>query len=171
MKTDGLDPKLVWQADGHLSDESLVILADAQEGLLPQDAEVHATSCDSCTTRLGELALLSARTHEAFAALAPAVQEARTRFPALAVVAALVIAALGLVPTLTTSLAQLLALPANALQGMLILIKSGAVLLRHGFEGPIWIAAWAGAAVLLTVAGLLIARANPRSLAWKGISQ
>ena len=171
MTEHGLDPELVWQTDGHLTEEALVALADAEFALVPKDAQVHAGDCTRCAERLGEMALLSAHAHQAFAALAneAALAPAAVRFPLFSVFIAVLLAALGLVPSLGQSVRDLMSLPAAALQGLLILVKSAGVLLRHGFEGPIWVAVWCGAAVLLAFAGFVIARVAPRRLAWKGV--
>ena len=173
MTEHGLDPELVWQSDGHLSDEALVALADAELSLVPESAQVHAGECTQCSERLGEMALLSARAHEAFAALAMAPEAApvTVRFPVVAVVIAVALAAVGLLPTLGDSLRQLMSLPAAGFQGLLVLVKSAGVLLRHGFQGPVWVAAWCGAALLLAFAGLVIARVAPRRLVWKGVAR
>ncbi|HMR07238.1 MAG TPA: hypothetical protein PKA88_15750 [Polyangiaceae bacterium] len=173
MTEHGLEPELVWQSDGHLSEEALVALADAELDLLPESAQLHAGDCEACAERLGEMALLSARAHEAFTALAdaPVAAPAPVRFPVFSVILAVLLAAVGLLPTLRDSLRELMSLPAAALQGLLVLSKSAGVLMRHGFEGPVWIAAWCGAFVLLALAGLVISRVAPRQLAWKGVTR
>jgi hypothetical protein len=154
-----------------LTEEALVALADAELALLPESAQLHAGDCGACAERLGEMALLSARAHEAFAALASetTVAPAAVRFPVFSVVVAVLLATLGLLPTLGDSVRELMSLPAAALQGLLVLSKSAGVLMRHGFEGPVWVAAWCGAFVLLALAGLVITRVAPRQLAWKGV--
>lgn len=47
---------LVWRPDGHVSDWVLSALVDGEDGALPEEATLHADSCEECAGRLGVMA-------------------------------------------------------------------------------------------------------------------
>lgn len=67
---DKLPHELLWEADGHLTDVALTMLADGEAALLDDEAEPHAARCDACSARLGAAALMSLRVGEELPALA-----------------------------------------------------------------------------------------------------
>ena len=124
--------ELLWRADGHLSDEAVVALADGQMTDVPAAVAIHTNDCGDCANRVFAMASHSVALEEWFAAAAcsatveaaapvassvglnaPADQvepvqcgrrhPARRRFPWAAAAAAMAIAVLGLVPSLWLS--------------------------------------------------------------------
>jgi len=96
-----LPDDLLWADGGHASDVVLTAMADGQAEIVPSGVLGHVNGCDSCTTHLGNAALLSLHTGRELGIVAREDREgARTPFPRLAVALGLVFAALGLVPTL-----------------------------------------------------------------------
>jgi hypothetical protein len=156
----------VWQPDGHLSDVALTVLADGERALLPEAANVHVEACDTCTARLGEQALLSVSLGDALRA-APA-----ARFPVAALVIALVVAGLGVMPALLQAPRWLSALPSTLLQGVPVAFRAALALLKIASSGslPIVVVSLIAALVLCAI-GLSIARLAPREMAWKGIQK
>jgi hypothetical protein len=105
MRTETLDAALTWEGD-HLSEVALTVLADGQDAMLTTDALVHASSCEACALKLGELAELSIGLGEAMhelpreALLAPQPISVRAVAPAprWAISVALVLAVVGVLP-------------------------------------------------------------------------
>lgn len=73
MKTidEQLPPELSWLADGHVTDEVILAVADGQEAIVPPDAFAHITGCDRCSEHLGLAALRSLEVSEDLLLLAP----------------------------------------------------------------------------------------------------
>ena len=94
-----LPDELLWADGGHASDIVLTAMADGQAGIVPPGVLAHVNGCTSCTTHLGNAALLSLHTGRELAIVARE-DEARAPIPRLAVALGLAFAALGLVPTL-----------------------------------------------------------------------
>jgi hypothetical protein len=91
---------LVWRRDGHVSDWVLSALVDGEDSALPQDATVHADSCEECAARLGTMASAAFSLGDALASWAEerARHEApfpRTAFGAVGVLIAFVVIGLG----------------------------------------------------------------------------
>lgn len=59
-----LQDELAWQADGHVSELGLTLLADGQAEHLPPNAALHVDGCVLCTDRMTELVMLSLATEE-----------------------------------------------------------------------------------------------------------
>jgi len=72
-----LADELLFEADGHVSELVLTCLADGEGDLVPESAHAHVDACDACTTRLGEVALLSLEVDLELAASAYVRSEAR----------------------------------------------------------------------------------------------
>jgi hypothetical protein len=71
MNTDEkLPPDLTWEADGHLSEIALTMLADGEQSLLDEGAPGHAERCEACMMRLGTAAMMSLRVGEELPAIA-----------------------------------------------------------------------------------------------------
>lgn len=123
MSTEEDWPKeLLWRPDGHLSDEATVALADAQWLGLPQAVLSHLDDCEECASRVCAMADHSVALQDWFAAAEHGVDEAVVMplaaiiaiaasapvpppraYPWAAMAAAVVVAALGLVPTIWMS--------------------------------------------------------------------
>ncbi len=96
-----LPDDVLWAEGGHASDVVLTAIADGQASIVPPAVLAHVDRCTTCTTHLGNAALLSLHTARELAALEKARRaEARRPIPRLAVALGLAVAALGLVPSL-----------------------------------------------------------------------
>jgi hypothetical protein len=73
MKTidEQLPPEASWQADGHVTEEVILAVADGQEAIVPPSAFAHITGCDRCSEHLGRAALRSLEVSEDLLLLAP----------------------------------------------------------------------------------------------------
>lgn len=87
MKTidEQLPPELSWLADGHVTEEVILAVADGQDTIVPPAAFAHLTGCDRCSEHLGRAALRSLEVSEDLLLLAPGA--------ALEPIAAMVVAA------------------------------------------------------------------------------
>jgi hypothetical protein len=105
-KEDFLPEDLVWAAGGHASDVALTAMADGQVDIVPPVVLAHVEGCRTCTTHLGNAALLSLHAGREMALLPrgaeveTAATAARQPLPRLAILLGLAFAVLGLVPTL-----------------------------------------------------------------------
>lgn len=103
-KEDFLPEDLVWAAGGHASDVVLTAMADGQADIVPPVVLAHVEGCRTCTTHLGNAALLSLHAGREMALLPRgaevATAAARQPLPRLAIFLGLAFAVLGLVPTL-----------------------------------------------------------------------
>jgi hypothetical protein len=97
-----LPDDLLWADGGHASDVVLTALADGQIEIVPAKVRLHVEGCASCTTHLGNAALLSLHTHRELGAVKTAEREAVARrpLPRLAIVLGLLVAAAGAAPSL-----------------------------------------------------------------------
>lgn len=160
---DVLPSELVWE-DGHLTEIARTAIADGQEDILPEGAVTHLTSCASCTHALGNAAVLSSQIAEVMAAMAPATASSpqRAPFPVLAISLALLVAAVGAVPSLVD-------IPLWASQASIFvthtvpqLFRAGVAVLKHT-NGVAPVVTFASTALLL-MAGFAVARAVPQKL-------
>ena len=73
MKTidEQLPPELSWLADGHVTEEVILAVADGQDTIVPPAAFAHITGCDRCSEHLGQAALRSLEVSEDLLLLAP----------------------------------------------------------------------------------------------------
>jgi hypothetical protein len=94
-KTELLPEDLLWADGGHASDVALTTLADGQTALLPPTVLAHVAMCTACSAHLGNAALLSLYAHREMATL-----HAKRPVPRTAIALGLLVAFLGLVPTL-----------------------------------------------------------------------
>lgn len=156
-----------FQASGHLSDLALTALADGQDDVMSPKALEHASSCDGCAERLGELALVAVSVADALAlpGVLPRAEPARAPrpMPVAAMAAAFVLAILGAVPSLLHAPAWLAELPATVLKSAPITLRAASTLLRAASaEATLVTATWLAAATVLVAIGLVIARMAPR---------
>jgi anti-sigma factor RsiW len=139
-----------FDADGHLTLLALTALADGQE-LFPEAAEQHLGTCEECSHRLVTEALSSALTGALLRASAPkpiAATEPLAEVPWRAILAALVVALLGLSPALRR-------LPAFVFHAAPALAHAGPVL-SHGLFTAMSAAGRSGLLVTLTSSAFLI---------------
>lgn len=160
---DMLPSELLWQDDGHVTNVVVDTLADGQDDVVPAVARDHVDACDLCTQRLGDALLLTVQVGEALQATVRSASVSRPwPIPVPAILAAVVIAALGTLPTLgsvaerSTELAKtILALIPNLTHAALALNRTGEV------GSQLATLSMASVAVLL-LCGFVIARAMPR---------
>lgn len=96
-----LPDDLLWAAAGHASDVVLTALADGQHAIVPSAVLAHVERCPTCTAHLGHAALLSLHAGAELDARAEHERvSARRPLPRLAIVLGLVVAALGLLPSI-----------------------------------------------------------------------
>ena len=105
--------------------------------------------------------LLAAATQQAFAEV-----RAELRLPWAAMAGALVLAALGALPLLLELPLWLRTLPSFALRAVPMAVHG--VASAFGSDSMVIAAGWCGAAVVLMVVGLAVAKLAPRELAWEG---
>src|SRR5688572_16929474 len=99
-----LPDDVLWADGGHASDVVLTALADGQASIVPPAVLSHVDRCTACTTHLGNAALLSLHVARDLAALAEVRRaEAKRPIPRLAIALGLVVAFLGLLPSIFDS--------------------------------------------------------------------
>jgi hypothetical protein len=139
-----------WDGSGHLSDLALVALADGQDAIVDADARAHADSCEACAGKLADLALQSV-------AVGEAMMSARTRrLPARAVLFAIALAVVGIVPSLLEG--NWVSDIATAPHRLMAFADALAQLVRAFGHAPVGTAATFGASLLLVALGVLVAR-------------
>lgn len=163
-----LPDELLWAEGGHASDIVLTAMADGQIEILPAAALAHVNGCVACTTHLGNAALLSLHTGRELAMLGTAdareAETARQPFPRAFVVLGLVLAVLGLVPTLIDAPPSLGGLRAYATHD-LPLLASGLRTLGHELLGPgskAGVPLMYGASAFVVVIALALVRLLPK---------
>lgn len=97
-RAETLPDELVWAAGGHVSDVVLTAIADGQHAIVPNVALAHVAICTTCTTHLGNAALLSLHAGEEIALVN--VLPARSPLPRLAIGIGLLVAFVGSLPSL-----------------------------------------------------------------------
>ena len=161
MNRELLPDEAVFRADGHLGDAALAAMADGQD-VLPQTASVHLDGCDACTHRLGEAALLSLGTAEAFeratVELAPLSARSR-RAPTIAILSGLAVALLAALPKLALAPELVRGIPA----ALPLLARNIVVIVRaavSAIEARAVVMSLVASLVLVAV-GFVIARSTP----------
>ncbi len=155
---------LVWDADGHLSEVAATAAADGQDHLLPEAALAHLSECESCMRRVGQAAMLAIDVGEQLVAIAPGPAAARAPVPTKAIVAALVLAALGAMPALSSASIRIVRAWNDVMVVVPHVLRAVVALARSGTDavGPVvWAAALLSVVVLL-LTGIAIARVVPR---------
>jgi len=161
---DLLPDELLWADGGHASDVVLTALADGQVEILPASVLTHVEGCGTCTTHLGNAALLSLHTGRELAIVArqPDVS-AHAPLPRLAIALGLAVAVLGLVPSLLDP-TSVVAAKSFATHDVPLLANGFGTLARRLLEpgSPIGLVLTYGAAVLLVVMALALVRLLPK---------
>jgi len=162
---DVLPDELLWAAGGHASDVVLTAMADGQVDIIPALVLAHVDGCRSCTTHLGNAALLSLHTGREMA-LVDRESEApvRAKVPRLAILLGLAFAALGLVPSLLDAPYEVGGATSFATHDMPMLANGLGTLGRRLLEpgSPIGIGLTYGAAALLVLMALALVRLLPK---------
>ena len=160
-----LPEELLWADGGHASDIVLTAMADGQAGIVPPGVLAHVNGCTSCTTHLGNAALLSLHTGLELAVVARVDETAaRAPFPRLAIALGLVFAALGLVPTLVDAPSHVSSAKSFALHDVPLLVTGlrtlGHKLLEPGSASGRVLTY--GAAALIVVMAFALVRLLPK---------
>jgi len=176
-----LPDELVWADGGHASDVVLTAIADGEESIVPEVARRHVHQCVHCTQALGRVAVLSLHVHDEIEHVRPIAAElsapapakvlrieahepARWKLPWPALAAALVLAAVGSIPTLLDA-------PQGVATGTRAAVTNLPLALRHvtvaaraaGDAGEVALVVNVGTALLMITMAALIARRVLRS--------
>lgn len=167
---DRLPWEVIWQHDGHVTDVVLHAIADGQEPLVPEPAIEHLHDCQACARRLGDAAMVSALAGELLVEQAAQREALRPRFPWSAMLAALVVAALGMAPSVAEAPAWFGEAGSSLVHALPMVFRSAALVVRlvpQQLQGA-WLAVTLAAAVILLLTGLSIARAMSRPQSIQG---
>jgi hypothetical protein len=160
-----LPDDLLWAAGGHASDVVLTAMADGQVAVVPPAVLAHVDQCRSCTTHLGNAALLSLHTGREIAMVArEADAAARAPLPRLFIALGLAFAVLGLVPSLADAPADIGGAKSFAMHDVPMFVNGLGTLGRRLLEpgSPIGVALTYGAAVLLVIMAFALVRLLPK---------
>lgn len=162
-----LPQELLWAAGGHASDIVLTALADGQRDIVPADVLGHVERCTTCTIHLGHAALLSLHTHAELGAKRDYEIEAakvRRPLPRLAISLGLVVAALGLLPSLVDDAPSAATARTFATRDMPLFLRGLGTLARRLDEpgSPAGLLLTYAAAGLLMLMGIAVARILPK---------
>ncbi|HSO36334.1 MAG TPA: hypothetical protein VLT33_27595 [Labilithrix sp.] len=160
-----LPEELLWADGGHASDIVLTAMADGQAEILPPGVLAHVNGCRSCTTHLGNAALLSLHTGRELALVAREAEvTARAPFPRVAIALGLVFAVLGLVPSLIDAPSHVSNAKTFALHDVPLLVTGlrtlGHKLLEPGSSSGLVLTY--GAAALIVVMAFALVRLLPK---------
>ncbi len=162
-----LPDALLWAAGGHASDAVLTAMADGQVEIVPPSVLAHVDACRSCTTHLGNAALLSLHTGREMATLARVARKsdasARAPMPRLFIALGLAFAVLGLVPSLIDAPAEVVSAKTFA-HHLPMFVNGLGTLGRRLLEpgSPVGLALTYGAAFLLVLMGFALVRLLPK---------
>lgn len=98
-----LPNEVLWSDGGHASDVVLTAIADGETAIVPHAVRLHVERCATCMGHLGNAALLSLHVGEELAARAThehALASMRRPLPRLPIALGLLVALIGLVPSL-----------------------------------------------------------------------
>jgi hypothetical protein len=163
---DMLPDDLVWSEGGHLSDVAIAALGDGQDAIVPQKARDHASSCEACAAQMGHAAMLSSELGAVMRAPVPAPQKSpeseRAPVPWLAIIAALIVAAVGSLSSFIENPIALTESPNAFVRESSLAFHAGSALFR-GIENGLGPLLSFGCAALLFGAGAMVARSMPRA--------
>ena len=169
MARETLPNELLWDA-GHASELALSSIADGQESLLSREVVSHVHSCDACAMKLGEAALemrgvmsavQSAKPWLPASIVAPVPKRKASGAPMPAMIVAVVVAALGAVPTLMALPRRLAELALTMMHTLPVVSRSGVQVFQQGLGGA-WLSAMCACAFLLVLMGFAVTRLLPR---------
>lgn len=162
-----LPTELLWQDDGHVSDVVVDSLADGQDEIVDASAREHVDVCELCAGRLGEAVLMAMSVGEAMER-AVGVRAKPWPIPVVAVLAAVVLAALGTLPTLADLAARVAELSRAVVSVLPNLTRAALVLGRTGELSSQLAYMSLFAIATLLAGGLLVARKLPRETPLRG---
>jgi hypothetical protein len=164
-KEELLPDDLLWAQGGHASDVVLTAMADGQVEIIPPAVLAHVDGCRSCTTHLGNAALLSLHAGREIALVArEADAAARAPMPRLAIFLGLAFAVLGLVPTMIDAPPELGGAKTFAMHDVPMFVNGIGTLGRRLLEPGSAIGAGLtyGAAALLVIMAFALVRLLPK---------
>jgi hypothetical protein len=170
MTVTRFEPRELWRDDGHLSDLVLTALADGQDSLVPDEAHVHAASCEICGPRLGAFALCSldvGMALEEHGLRVPSAPPGKSfKLPVLAFAIAFVLAVLGSLPRLLELRAAFGQAPSSPVETGVILLKGAALLFRGANQQDTLAVtlAWCASALAILALGAMVARLVPSGI-------
>ncbi len=159
-----LPDELLWAAGGHASDVVLTAMADGQVEIVPAAVLAHVDGCRSCTTHLGNAALLSLHTGREIALVGREEDaSARAPMPRLFIALGLAFAVLGLVPSFVDAPSEVGGAKAFA-HDVPMFVNGLGTLGRRLFEpgSPIGLALTYGAALMLVIMAFGLVRLLPK---------
>lgn len=163
-----LPEDLVWAAGGHASDVVLTAMADGQIEIIPAVVLAHVDGCRACTTHLGNAALLSIHTGREIARVAPKgagqLASSPTPVPRLAIALGLIVAVVGLLPSLLDGRSTFGGAKRFAIHDMPLFVSGIGTLGRRLLEpgSPIGLGLTYGAATLLVIMAFAFVRLLPK---------
>ena len=160
-----LPEELLWADGGHASDIVLTAMADGQVEIVPDGVMAHVNGCGTCTTHLGNAALLSLHAGRELALVArEATEQARAPFPRLAIVLGLVFAVLGLVPSLIDAPSHITSAKTYATHDVPLLVNGLGTLGRKLLEpgSSVGLVLTYGAAALIVLMAFALVRLLPK---------
>jgi hypothetical protein len=174
-----LDGSTIWGRAGHLTDAGVVAVADGEIALLPDAALTHCESCPSCSARVGQAALAALDLAEVlgpgFATVTEAIVEpsgtlasgvdkrdARRPFPVAVLLGALTLAVVGLLPSAAGLVASVERWSLLLGRACPVLARMTVPLFRSLCDSPTFAAIGWLSAVLLILAGVVVARLDGR---------
>jgi hypothetical protein len=176
MAHEELPADLLWEKN-HASELALSAFADGEEALLSSEMVLHLHTCTACAMRLGETALVTRGVTHAVHSVRPwlpasmqAPSEARSgtrkraaqpSVPWTAILAALVLTAVGAAPKLLALPHRVAALAVSLMHAAPVMSHSGVQVIEHGL-GAQWAQAMGVCAALLIAAGFAVTRLLPR---------
>jgi hypothetical protein len=158
---DMLPDDLVWSEGGHLSDVAIAALGDGQDAIVPEKARDHAATCEACAAQMGHAAMLSSELGAAMRAPVPAPIAERAPVPWLAIIAALLVAAVGSLSSLLENPISLVESPNAFVRETSLAFHAGSALVRGVTNGLGPLVSF-GCAALLFATGAMVARSMPR---------
>jgi hypothetical protein len=182
-----LEASIIWGRAGHLTDAGVVAVADGEIALLPDAALTHCESCPSCSARVGQAALVSLDLAEVlgpgFATVTDAIVEpsgarrggspsesaggsdhrvARRPFPVAVLLGALTLAVVGLLPGASRLVASVERWTLLLGRACPVLARMTVPVFRSLWESPTFAAIGWLSALLLVLAGVVVARLDGR---------
>ena len=154
-----------WAARGESIPCVLTAMADGQLQIVPTVVRTHVEGCRSCTTHLGNAALLSLHTGREIALVARAADaSARAPLPRLFIALGLAFAVLGLVPRLADAPSTLGSAKTFAIHDVPMLVNGLGTLGRRLLEpgSAVGLALTYGAAALLVIMAFVLVRLLPQ---------
>ncbi|MEO7113556.1 MAG: hypothetical protein ABI183_24165 [Polyangiaceae bacterium] len=165
---DMLPDDLVWSEGGHLSDIAIAALGDGQDAIVPEKARDHALTCDSCAAQMGHAAMLSSELGAVMRAPIPGPallpEGERAPVPWLAIIAALLVAAVGSLSSFIENPIALTESPNAFVRESSLAFHAGSALF-HGIANGLGPLLSFGCAAILFGAGAVVARSMPRTWA------